>query len=60
MARALPRTSLGACMNSRFPIPTRRWFASAGQRGFADHREPAVASVPWGVIILVGVLAHRP
>jgi hypothetical protein len=26
-------TSLGACMNSRSPIPTRRWSASDGGRG---------------------------
>jgi hypothetical protein len=34
------RTNPGACMNSHFPIRTRRWFASAGQPAFADHNDP--------------------
>jgi hypothetical protein len=32
--------SLGECMSLPFPIRTKRWFASAGQPGFAHRSEP--------------------
>src|SRR3984893_6027112 len=50
-----PKTSPGACTNSPFPIPTKRWFGSAGRPGFA-----ARARYPTDNRLLLNLLGRHP